>query len=262
LFTFHHKFIDLIMAKVVILKSDSDSTDDYNSVLSAHKFQPIFISSLDFHYKNLNILADKLEKPNDYSGIIFTSPRSITATVEAIHESQLNDTWKDLKNYCVGPTSFAQLQKFLHLSPLGKDTGNASSLADFIKSDIKDCSITKPFLMPCGNLKQDILQTKLSDYGYSVEPVEVYETVPERNLEKNIENVFQDTAIEYIVFFSPSGINFSANIFNKLNVDLNEKKLIALGPSTKKTIENHGFKVYATAEKPSPESLVKVLTEL
>jgi uroporphyrinogen-III synthase len=247
------------MAKVVILKSESDTTDSYSTLLTAHHFEPISIPSLDFHFKNLNILADKLDNPDDFSGIIFTSPRAITATVEALHDQRLAAAWSELKNYCVGPSSFVQIEKLLHLTPSGQDAGNASALADFIKSDIKDCAITKPFLMPCGNLKQDILQTKLSDYGYSVESVEVYETVPEKNLERNIENVFQDGSVEFIVFFSPSGINFTANIFSKLNVDLNEKKLIALGPSTKKTIENHGYKVYATAEQPSPEGLVKVL---
>jgi uroporphyrinogen-III synthase len=252
------------MKKVLILKSESESTEAYTSLLQANDFQPIFVPTLDFSFKNLDELSDKLLSPYKYSGLIFTSPRSITAVRDALRGQRLKDDWKSMENYCVGETSHELVLSTLDLHTKGQYSGNASNLADFMKTELYNKTITLPFLFPCGNLKQDVLQNKLSEYGYSLECVEVYETVPHKDLENNLIALFGDTEnddVEYLLFFSPSGINYCAPVFKKYNFDLAAKKIIAIGPSTKKTIENKGYTVHRTAEKPSPEHVLSALLE-
>ncbi|XP_055639704.1 uroporphyrinogen-III synthase-like [Toxorhynchites rutilus septentrionalis] len=250
------------MKKVVILKSDNDNSEVYSSLLQKHNFQPIFVPTLDFSFKNLDTLRDRLLSPYKYSGLIFTSPRSITAVKDALQGQRLKDDWKTLENYCVGESSHDLIQRSLELNTKGQHSGTASNLADFMKTDLYNKTFTLPFLFPCGNLKQDVLQNKLSEYGYSLDCVEVYETVPHENLEQNLLDLFEDgSSPEYLLFFSPSGILYCSSIFERHKLNVANCRLVALGPSTKKAIENKGYTVYRTAEKPTPENVVSVLLD-
>ncbi|XP_062552534.1 uroporphyrinogen-III synthase-like [Armigeres subalbatus] len=251
------------MRKVVILKSESENSESYPSLLRKHGFEPVFVPTLDFSFKNLDVLRDRLLSPYKYSGLIFTSPRAITAVWDALEGNRLKDDWKPLENYSVGETSSDLIQRKLELTTKGQHSGNASNLADFIKTDLYDKTVTMPFLFPCGNLKQDVLQNKLSEYGYSLDCVEVYETVPHRDLERNLVDLFREGVVrpEYLLFFSPSGINYCASVFERHKLDIDGCRIVAIGPSTKKAIENKGFAVHRTAEKPSPEYVVSALLD-
>ncbi|XP_055595828.1 uroporphyrinogen-III synthase-like [Uranotaenia lowii] len=250
------------MARVVILKAESDNSEAYAGLLQKQGLEPIFVPTLDFSFKNLEVLRDQLLSPYKYSGLIFTSPRSITAVRDALKGQKLKDDWKTLANYCVGETSYDLILRSLDLDTKGQHSGNASNLADFMKTDLYNKTVTMPFLFPCGNLKQDVLQNKLSEYGYSLDSVEVYETVPHRDLERHLLELFGDgSPPEYLLFFSPSGINYCASIFERHKLKLGSCRIVAIGPSTKKAIENKGYPVYRTAEKPTPEFVVSALLE-
>lgn len=251
------------MKRVVLLKSDSESTDSYTSLLRENNFQPIFIPTLEFRFKLLDKLCEKLTAPDSYSGIIFTSPRSVEACEEALNEQhlKLNEKWKQLHNYCVGEVTHNLIHVALDLNTRGKHTGNANNLAEFMFENLEGATLKQPFLFPCGNLRQDTLQLKLMDYGYFLDPIEVYETVAHSELEANLKRVLIDDKAEYLAFFSPSGVNYTNAILQKLDVNLSDFKLIAIGPSTRKCLQTNGLKVYKTAEKPSVEYLVKALLE-
>lgn len=249
------------MKRVVLLKSESESTDSYTQLLRENNFQPLFIPTLEFRFKLLEKLREKLLTPDVYSGIVFTSPRSVEACEEALNEEQLklNDKWSTLHNYCVGEVTHNLIHVALGLNARGKHTGTANNLADFMYESLEGAQLQLPFLFPCGNLRQDTLQLKLMDFGYFLDPIEVYETVAHTELEANLKNALIDQKAEYIAFFSPSGVNYTNAILKKLDVDLSNFKLIAIGPSTRKCLEANGFEVYKTAEKPSVEYLVKAL---
>ncbi|XP_053695616.1 uroporphyrinogen-III synthase [Sabethes cyaneus] len=249
------------MRKVVILKSENDNSDVYSALLQKNGFEPVFVPTLDFCFKNLDVLRDRLLSPYKYSGLIFTSPRSISAVRDALGGQRLKDDWKTLENYCVGETSHDLVLRTLELETKGQQSGNASNLADLMKTDLYNKTITLPFLFPCGNLKQDVLQNKLSEYGYSIDSVEVYETIPHKDLDRNLREAFDSGAPDFLMFFSPSGINYCSAVFERHKLDLTGSRIVAIGPSTKKAIENKGYTVHRTAEKPSPEYVVSALLE-
>lgn len=249
------------MRKVVILKSENDNSDIYSALLQKNGFESVFVPTLDFCFKNLDVLRDRLLSPYKYSGLIFTSPRSITAVRDALGGQRLKDDWRTLENYCVGDTSHDLILRTLELETKGQQSGNASNLADLMKTDLYNKTITLPFLFPCGNLKQDVLQNKLSEYGYSIDSVEVYETIPHENLERNLRQVFDGPTPDFLMFFSPSGISYCSAVFERHKLDLTGSQIVAIGPSTKKAIENKGYTVHRTAEKPSPEYVVSALLE-
>lgn len=252
------------MKRVVILKSESESADSYTCLLRENNFEPLFVPTLEFRYKNLDKLYEKLCTADAFSGIIFTSPRSVDACEQALNElgpTKIDAEWTKLHNYCVGEVTHNLIHVALDLNARGKHTGNANNLADFIFENLEGIRLERPFLFPCGNLRQDTLQLKLMDYGYFLDPIEVYETVAHSELEQNLKKALIDEKAEYVAFFSPSGVNYTIAILKKLELDLQNFKLIAIGPSTRKCLETNGLEVYKTAEKPSVEYLVKALLD-
>jgi uroporphyrinogen-III synthase len=251
------------MPKVVLLKSESDGNDIFVEELNRNKFAVLSIASIDFGYKNLDTLADKLRKPTDYEGIIFTSPRSIVATQHCVQKDTdcLIKFWCDKRNFTVGEASYNHAKKLLSLETTGKDAGNAQNLSAIIIDDYGRKNLSRPFLFPCGNLKQDILEKNLNERSIALECVEVYETIPHPNLESAVKNLKeQEDDIDFIVFFSPSGVKYSLPFMTHHNVQLSKIKLIAIGPSTKRCMSDNNLECYATCEKPSPESLLDVLS--
>ncbi|CAO1394116.1 unnamed protein product [Diamesa serratosioi] len=248
------------MATVVLFKAESiDNSDKYVELLEKH-FKVIAIPTLDFVYKNLTELKEKLKNANDYSGIIFTSPRSINAIVKSLRDEKLPAEWSLLKNYSVGESTYNLAQSLLHLKTHGKEAGNAKDLANIIVKDNEEVVKENPFLFPSGNLKQDILEKSLNAHNIKVTPIEIYETIAHLSLKTSINNL-KDNNVDYIVYFSPSGLKFTLPILMDCNFDFNSLKLIALGPSSKKAIEEQDLKCYKMCEKPTPESLLETLLD-
>lgn len=248
------------MQKVLLLKSENENSDNYVKLLCEKNFDPVFVPTLEFVFINLDRLGSELKNFENYSGLIFTSQRSVQAIKLASKDDGLPLAWSELNNYCVGEATFNSITTELGIESKGRETGNASSLADFIRDDLVAGSFSgKPFLFPCSNLKQDILQKKLEEYGFSLNPVTAYETVAHPDLEEHLKNKI-DGDLEFLVFFSPSGVVFSNEIIKRLRLDVAMVKLVAIGPSTAKAIEKAGWSVHKTSAKPTPESLVQVLT--
>ncbi|XP_055852807.1 uroporphyrinogen-III synthase [Episyrphus balteatus] len=244
---------------VIVLKSESDSTDTYAQLLRENNFNAIFVPTLGFGFKKLDELRQKLINAEQYAGVIFTSPRCIEAVIEALQQREMPKSWHLLHNFSVGEvTHNLAMTRLQQLFTRGKETGNASALADFIIETF-DGDKEKPFLLPCGNLRTDILLSKLGVNGFLVDAVEVYETICHPELGETLDRALKEENVEFLAFFSPSGVNCTVDHFAKNNLSFEGKKLIAIGPSTRKCIEERGLTVYRTAERPSVEYLIKVL---
>lgn len=248
------------MSQVVIFKSESEYGDEYKIALENRGYKVKFIPVLDFGFKNLEQLGKCLETPDNYMGLVFTSPRSVAATKTASGTSGLSADWKNKRNFCVGESTHRLILEEFEMDAEGKLTGNANSLSALILETVQlRGDDAKPFLFPCGNLKTDTLPTRLEENDLKIEAIEVYETVAHSELEESLDLVITDPTVEYLVFFSPSGFNFCCDILTRKNYDLTKVKLIAIGPSTRKGIEAREFVVHKTAEKPNAEYLALAL---
>nr|XP_022910499.1 uroporphyrinogen-III synthase-like [Onthophagus taurus] len=241
---------------IFLLKSQSnDEKDDkYEIILRENGFQVIQVKTIDFKYKNLNLLENKLKCPNDYAGMILSSPRCVLAVKYAC---KLPNEWKLKENYVVGEATYELALKELDVECGGKETGNADNLS--IRLLNNSDKIAKRFLYPHGNLKMDILKNKLSKSSITLEEVEVYETVTNEHIEEDFGKVTESLNVfpEYIVFFSPSGLKAIETILFQL--PLNSMKLIAIGPTTESAMIKLGLTVFGVAEKPTPSDVLKLL---
>lgn len=244
---------------VIVLKSESETSDVYSELLEEKGFNAVFVPTLAFGFKRLNDLRTKLLQPEKYAGIIFTSPRCVEAVRQSLQSNELPDVWKMLYNYSVGEVTHNLAQSSLHLFTQGKQTGNAKNLADFIVETFNG-NKTLPFLLPCGNLRTDTMLSKLTEQDLIVDACEVYETICHPEFNTNFERALNNEKnIEYLAFFSPSGVSCVCDYLKENNIGIGGKKLIAIGPSTRLAMESRNLEVYRTAERPSVDCLIKVL---
>lgn len=124
-----------IQDKLVFLfkapKQDEES-DKYEVELKENGFHVNQLKTLDFVYKNLELLKQKLEQPKSYNGIIFSSPRCVYGVKNALNDFDLHNCWKEKYNYVVGNGTCETALKYLNLSCDGKESGNANNLGDII----------------------------------------------------------------------------------------------------------------------------------
>ncbi|XP_063698237.1 uroporphyrinogen-III synthase-like [Culicoides brevitarsis] len=245
------------MEKIAIFRSEGGSFQKYQSLLESNNFESFLVPSIDFEYKNLSELKEALKTPENYSGIIFTSPRSVTAVVKALSNEKLPSEWKNKQNYCVGASTWNEASVELDLNPAGKDSGSASKLSEMIINDFEKDS--KPLLFPCSSIKSDVLPSRLKENGISLKIIDSYDTIPHPELENNLKTIIDDSKIRLLVFFSPSGVNSCKEILQKGQLTLKNKKIIAIGETTKQSIVQNGFECHGIASSPTPEGLLECL---
>lgn len=248
--------------RVVLIKSESEKSNKFVEHLLKHNFYVESIASIDFRFKNLDILNDKLKKLDDFEGIVFTSPRAVIATQKSTaspDDKKIFEKWADKElNYTVGESTGMMAKNLLNLITKGQLAGNAQNLSKIIAEDFTARSATRSLLFPCGNLKQDILGKNLSENSINLDVVEVYDTIPHPNLEESIRHL-KTCIADFVVFFSPSSVKFSLPFIHKHKLNVTNIKIIAIGPSTKRCVEDNNLVCYGMCEKPSPESLLNVL---
>jgi len=87
----------------------------------------------------------------------------------------------------------------------------------------------------------------------------VYETETNKELCKLLK---KEDFPEWMVFFSPSGAKSSLPALKEIHgEDLSNVRIVAIGPTTKKEIEDLGYKVFRTASNPSPEAVKQALLD-
>lgn len=124
----------VIKNSVLLLKSrNSDNSEDgYEKILKENNFAVTTINPLGFVFKDLDALKKKLESPDDYSGLIFISPRCVQAAVLISESENVMEKWKDKNNFVVGEATYKVVLDQLGLTCSGKNTGNALNLATLI----------------------------------------------------------------------------------------------------------------------------------
>lgn len=248
------------MKRIVLMKSESDGPDKFSEGLEGHNFSVISISSISFRFTSDGKLKELLKKPNCYDGIVFTSPRAVqaTKTVFGDLDEHMLASWKSKNfNYSVGSATAKLTNEALNLQTKGNESGNAQKLSAKIISDYCNGNgSAKKLLFPCGNLKQDVIEKSLKECGIDVDAVEVYETIMHEKLEDSISNLKK---IDSIVFFSPSSVKFSFQLFKNYNFDLNSMRVIAIGPSTEQSLKNLNIKCYGVCKAPTVDCLLNIL---
>lgn len=108
-------------------------------------------------------------------------------------------------------------------------------------------------LIPCSSSSRSYLYDEISALGLQVDRVHTYDTVC--GTVKN-KRVFDE--VDYVLFTSPSTVN---NMIDMLGIEaIREKKLIAIGPQTAKSINENNMECFV-CRKHSEEGFLKEIIE-
>ena len=242
------------------LNGDLDQ-DPYVQAVKSCGFRVACVPVLDFQFINLDTLYKALCQPHLYSGLVLTSPRAVQAIEAATQRSDWRDThgfsWSQLPSFVVGQAT-AAAAKNLDMKSVGQDSGNAEKLVPQILRDIPTCS--QPLLFPCGNLSKEILPKALADNAVELTTLTVYETGAHQGLTQCLRKVIENEGPPlFVVYYSPSGVNFTWPVLYQIGLNPENIGLIAIGPTTEQALLDKGMKVAAVASKPTPLSLKEAL---
>ena len=252
---------------VLLLKSRK-ADDEYESqIAKVCNLEVVSIPVLDFTYKNIDQLSASLVDIDNFGGLVFTSPRAVEALSKALNSCSLHENKELLssvektKVFVVGKATERALNKVqselgIDLQCDGSNEGSAENLANYMK-DLKDvCDETRPFLFACGNIARETLPKILATHNIHVKSTCVYETVPDSNFKENLATLVSKRGCPaVIVFFSPSGVDFSLKIIQNFISAFDSVKTIAIGHTTARAFHDKGYKVHGISEKPTAAHL-------
>lgn len=251
------------MEKVVLFKSPENSCS-YVDMLESNEYTSVFIPVLEFVFTNLDLLLLKMKDHDRYDGLVITSPRAIDAVKKCLNgSSDILEHWKKKLIFVVGEATGRELLSDLNLSACDVRPGNANALADYIIQLNQKDTFNKALLFPCGNLKSEVLPTRLRAEKIGLESLDVYTTQMHHGLKDSILNLKLKEGIpSNLIFFSPSGVGFVVPILKDIGYNFDESKIIAFGPSTGKKIIELGLNLFGIAEEPSPSAICDCLGRL
>uniref|UniRef100_A0A2I2ZEM1 Uroporphyrinogen-III synthase n=1 Tax=Gorilla gorilla gorilla TaxID=9595 RepID=A0A2I2ZEM1_GORGO len=130
--------------KVLLLKDakeDDCGQDPYIRELGLYGLEATLIPVLSFEFLSLPSFSEKLSHPEDYEGLIFTSPRAVEAAELCLEQNNKTEVWeRSLKEkwnaksvYVVGNATASLVSK-IGLDTEGAACGNAEKLAEYICS--------------------------------------------------------------------------------------------------------------------------------
>lgn len=245
---------------VLLFRAPKEGENDiFEKELLKHNLNPVSIPVLEFNYINIDRLSECLLQLEEYSAIVFTSQRAVEAILlSAKKNTDVAKNFGDVTCYVVGGST-SKAASDAGFSPEQSDAGNAEKLAEYIIKESK--SKEKPILYPCGNLRRDTLSKKLKEAGFRLNEIEVYETVQNKCIREKVQEfITQQGVPDYVVYFSPSGVQYTADIVSEGLLPLEQVKVVAIGPTTEKELRERNVPVFAVAPTPSPAGLLQALT--
>ncbi|XP_071499750.1 uroporphyrinogen-III synthase-like [Diadema antillarum] len=178
---------------------------------------------------------------------------------EATWNRELKEKWRQLPAFSVG-TSTGSRVRSLGLEPVGEDSGNAENLVKIIISAVKPGS--KPLLYPCGTMRRETIPKTLEKEGIDFTADVVYQTIANTGLADQLMRYIKEKgAPDCIVFFSPSGVQYSKEVLEIHKDELSNTKFLAIGSTTQIAMEEKGYLVAGVADKPNPQALLQAIQQ-
>ncbi|GIY86495.1 hydroxymethylbilane hydrolyase [Caerostris extrusa] len=191
---------------------------------------------------------------------LFPPPRTVRAVHRACFFEDIDiSKWAEKKNFAVGEATSKIAASLLQLNTLGKETGNAKQLCRLIVSSGVD-NFPKPLLLPCSQKNRGAITTFLTENDFQVTSVMCYRTECNPKMKECFENLIISQGIpNIIVFFSPSGVEFSCEIIKAFS---ETPQCIAVGPTTEQAILEANLNLCKVSREPNPDCILEAVKSL
>jgi uroporphyrinogen-III synthase len=205
----------------------------------------------------IRIPSDKSLRPRgNYSAVICCSGESVQSVVD-------DEDLKHIPWFCVGNQTAIKAKDAKVEDVRGfQEVVNAKGLALKIVEWFTKEENRFPVLFPASNIRRDDLIEVLKDSKVPVVEWTAYSTIPDPDLQVKLQEICNRFRFDWMVFFSPSGID--AVLGTDIGKDwiYNRKcKLAAIGNTTADALRNQGLSVDAVAKAPNPDELWKAIKQ-
>jgi uroporphyrinogen-III synthase len=287
--------------RILLLRRSTDS--------SIHEQNDAYVRAFSKYFKYVECIAPLTEEfiaeetlaqiiretpqHNKYWSVVITSKRAVEAFSRVLHlESNYNELlhqWQSILWFAVGPSTATALQKLLAVKALGAECGEAEGLARVIiaqwlslteahpQSNHKDIDNTPgKLLFLSGEQRRDTLPRQLNAANCPFHELSVYRVAEDAELAEQIRNASinspcEQNSINWLAFFSPSGVNIVLPYLKHLDLSSVESsestlknkhsvwKAAAIGGTTANALISAGVRVDAVANTPSAQGLLDAI---
>lgn len=187
--------------------------------------------------------------------LIFTSRKGVKGFFENLLQDSGNfHIPEEIRIAVIGSGTGEALRCYGHEPHIMNPGTTATDLADhLIKEHLLPHST---ILLVQGNLSLGILKDALTD-RVTLHTVVVYETLPEKQKNPDLDQLILNQEVEMLVFTSPS----TFYIFRERFPAISLPPIAVIGSTTAAAIRKAGFKVAAEASTPEPQALAEAIEQ-
>lgn len=236
------------MKRVILNTRPADSGGEFDRILEKENFDVISFPLIEIvPAGNYEEIDERLEKINDYDGLIFTSGNAVGIFLKRAAERKTKIT---CSIFAVGEKTGEKIEEFGYACEQLPDKADSESLAEMIAEKKGG---NKKYLFPKGRIGMN----RIPEYLPGVDGITVYDTVMPDTLSgiDNVRNLLNNKEVDCIVFFSPSAVKNFFVLFPEYRQG--KTAVAAIGETTKKKAESTGLKVDILPGRYLSEELAK-----
>lgn len=231
--------------KTILITRSASQAEDFINQLQELGANTIALPLIENTAINQNELTKKVSE-NNYDWIIFTSVNAVNFFFDTISASTVSS-----KIAVVGSKTKKALEKFMDVDFTPSEF-TAKHLANEIPTQANE-----QILIPRSNLAKDDMLEILEKRGCDVDTISIYEN-NSIDYSKEELNEIVNQRIDYITFTSGSTIQS----FIDVGFEIQQEKIICIGPETAKVANQNGLNVSAIANPHTIEGMVEAIASL
>ncbi len=243
--------------RVLITRSVEDNKE-FKEQLEKKGAEVVEAPMIEFKVaEDLTVIHEQLNQLETIDWIVFTSAK----TVEFFFQIAANFGTKfyyypDLKLATVGEKTKLKLEQLGYRTNFVPIQYTAEVLAENMDENIEG----KKVLVPQSNLAGNEYLRVFEKRGALPIPVIIYDTLPVIHTAE----AFQEKmlAVDYLTFTSGSTVEAFMQNMKNMEGAIHQEKIVCIGPSTAKVVEQNGQKVSAIAEPHTTEGMIHAIEKL
>ena len=245
--------------KKVLISRAASQNKEFRESLEKKGYEVVELPQIKFSIvKDLTEIHKALDQLEKVSWIVFTSARTVEFFFEAAQEYGVKFYfYPDLKIATVGEKTKLKLEQLGYRTNFVPIKYTAKVLVENMDEDLNG----KEVLIPRSNLAGNEYLNLLAQRGATPTPLTVYNNEPILYSQIEMKEALSKE-LNYLTFTSGSTFRaFHENLKNA-QLSLNSERIICIGPSTAKVVEDLGYEVFAIAEQHTIEGIINTIENI
>lgn len=205
----------------------------------------------------INPLKFKQIHLDDFNWIFFTSANGVNCFLSQIADTSFLET---IKIAVVGHKTENALKKYGVSADFTPSVYNAVAMS---KEFLKKHPFANHILLIRGNLSRNVLPNYFTEKQLDFENLVVYETVANKEIKSELNDIFETETVDYITFMSPSTIrSFLELLDERYHSEALGIQVICIGTTTEQIALDHGFKHVSIPNEFTADSMLAKIADI